>query len=102
MHLTTLALFISTFFMKDCFESIYPVNFVALVSIILIHQGYDIYLAVHGYMVDYENLPPMKKNKLKFNKELFQKQTKFLLIANIFFGVLSMLTVASGYFIINK
>ena len=102
MHLISLGLFISTFFMKDCHESIYPVNFITLVIIIWIHQFYDIYLACNNYMVDYDNLPPISWNKLKFNKELFQKQTRFLLYANIFFGLLSILTVASGYFIINR
>jgi len=37
MHLITLALFISTFFMKNCHEEIYPFNFVTLVIIIFIH-----------------------------------------------------------------
>ena len=34
--------------------------------------------------------------------ELFNKQSLFLLIANIFFGICSILTVAAGYFIINR
>ena len=102
MHGASLGLFISTFFMKDCHEAIYPVNFITLVIIIWIHQFYDIYLACHDYMVDYENLPPMSWNKLKFNTELFKAQTKFLFYGNLFFGLLSMFTVASGYFIINR
>ena len=102
MHLTTAALLISTFWMTNCWDAIYPVNFMFLVMVILLHQGYDIHLARHGYMVDYENLPPMKRNKLKYNKDLFQHQTKVLMIGNISFGVLSMLTVATGYFILAR
>ena len=37
MHLTTLALFASTFWMTTCEETIYPVNFMFLVMIILLH-----------------------------------------------------------------
>jgi hypothetical protein len=44
----------------------------------------------------------MSKNKLRFNKELFEKQSKCLLYGNLVFGVISVLTVASGYFIINR
>ena len=103
MHLITLALFMSTFWMKNCNEAIYPINFIALVLIIFIHQGYDIYLAMKSYMIkDMTNLPEMKRSKIRFNKELFAKQTKFLFWGNIVFGILSVLTVASGYFIINR
>lgn len=102
MHLTTAALLVSTFWMENCHDAIYPVNFMFLVMVILLHQGYDIYLARNDYMVDYEKLPPMKRNKLKYNKELFQHQTKVLMIGNIAFGVLSMLTVATGYFILAR
>ena len=51
---------------------------------------------------DMTNLPEMKRSKIRFNKELFAKQTKFLFWGNIVFGILSVLTVASGYFIINR
>jgi hypothetical protein len=53
-------------------------------------------------LIDWENLPFMSKNKLRFNKELFEKQSKCLLYGNLVFGVISVLTVASGYFIINR
>ena len=102
MHSISFALFISTFFMKSCHEAIYPLNFVTLVLIILIHQGYDIYLATCKYMVDYDTLPPISDNKMKYNRELFTKQTCFLLGGNIVFGIFSIMTVACGYFIINK
>ena len=102
MHVATAGLFLSTFWMKDCHDSIYPFNFVAIVIIILAHQVYDIFLACNGYMIDWDNLPYMSQNKLQYNKELFQKQTKALLIGNLVFGVISILTVASGYFIINR
>ena len=102
MHSISLALFISTFFMKDCHEKIYPINFMTLVIIILIHQAYDIYLACAKYMVNYDTLPPTGGNKLKYNKELFKKQTCFLLGGNLVFGLFAILTVAAGSFIINR
>jgi len=47
-------------------------------------------------------LPDFKENKLKFNWELFDKQCKFLFWGNIVFGCLAVLTVAAGYFIMNR
>ena len=102
MHIISLVLFISTFFMKDCYSAIYPTNFIAVTCIIFTHQVYDIYLYYHDYMIDKENLPYMSQNKLRYNTELFQKQAKALMIGNLVFGVISVLTVASGYFIINR
>ena len=71
MHLIPLGLFVSTFFMKNCHDSIYPTNFIAVVSIILIHNIYDIYLYCNNYMIDWDNLPFTSPNKLRYNKELF-------------------------------
>lgn len=102
MHLATLGLFISAFFMKDCDQAIYPKNFIAVTIIIITHQVYDVYLACNNYMIDFDNLPPTSTNRLRYNKELFQKQSKCLLWANLLFGCLSILTVAAGYFIVNK
>ena len=102
VHLISLGLFISTFWMKDCDEEIYPVNFVMVVCLILVHQVFDVYMYCNGYMIDWDNLPPMSQNRLYFNKELFQKQSKCLMIGNLVFGAISVLTVASGYFIIAR
>ena len=102
MHSISFALFLSTFWIPSCYEAIYPVNFMFLVMIILLHQAYDIYLALNDYMVDYNRLPPMARNKLKYNKELFKSQTKVLMIGNFVFGFLSILTVATGYFILAR
>jgi len=102
MHTATFALFLSTFFMKDCYSEIYPKNFVAVVIIILIHQAYDIFLFCNDYMIDWKDLPFMSRNKMMFNKELFQRQSKCLMIGNLVFGCISILTVAAGYFIMNR
>ena len=37
MHTISLALFISTFWMVDCYQDIYPANFIAVTCIILTH-----------------------------------------------------------------
>ncbi len=73
MHLITLGLFASSFFIKSCQDSIYPANFVAVVSIIFIHQIYDLFLHFHGYMIDWDNLPFISKNQLNFNEKLFRR-----------------------------
>ena len=44
----------------------------------------------------------MSENRLRYNQELFQKQSKCLFIANFLFGVLSMGTIVTGYVILNK
>ena len=53
-------------------------------------------------MIDFDNLPYMSQNKLRYNVELFKKQTQVLMIGNLVFGLISILTVAAGYFIINR
>jgi hypothetical protein len=88
--------------MQDCHTSIYPANFVAVVILILAHQIYDVYLSCNGYLIDWDNLPFISSNKLRYNEVLFKKQSKCLFIANLVFGIISILTVASGYFIINR
>ena len=102
MHVGSFGLFVSTFFMKNCHSAIYPANFIAVTLIILLHQVFDIYLYCNDYMIDWENLPFISKNRLRYNPELFKKQAKALMIGNLVFGVISALTVASGYFIINR
>jgi len=102
MHTATIALLLSTIWMKPCDEAIYPRNFVCVTIIILCHQVYDMFLKYNDYMIDWKNLPLMSANQLYFNKPLFEKQSKFLLIGNLVFGVISILTVASGYFILNR
>ena len=102
MHTATIALLLSTIWMKPCDEAIYPRNFVCVTIIILCHQVYDMFLKYNDYMIDWKNLPLKSANQLYFNKPLFEKQSKFLLIGNLVFGVISILTVASGYFILNR
>ena len=74
----------------------------ALIIVIMVHQVYDIYLARHNYLIDFDSLPPTSPNKLRFNKELFTKQTDCLLYINIIFGVLCALAVLAGSFILNR
>ena len=102
MHAMSFCLFVSTFFIDECYTDIYPVNFIALVGMILFHQIYDIYLALNNYMVKKDEMPPISENNLKYNMKLFGTQSRFLFWANIFFGICSILTVAAGYFIINR
>ena len=102
MHLVSWALFISSFWMDSCYGHIYPKNFIAVVCVILIHQLYDIILHYRGYMIDWDNLPPKSPNRLRYNKEMFLKQSKCFFIANLAFGTLSFLTVACGYFVVNR
>ena len=102
MHTVSLGLFIWSFWMKDCHENIYPLNFIFVTILIIVHTTYDIFLYCNDYMIDWENLPPMSDDRLRYNQELFRKQSKCLLIACSFFGFLSILTVATGFFIVNR
>ena len=72
MHAMSFGLFISTFFINECYTDIYPANFIALVGMILFHQIYDVYLALNKYMIDEESLPPTSSNKLQYNMPLFK------------------------------
>jgi len=56
----------------------------------------------HDYLIDMANLPPVSKDRLRFNKELFQAQTKCLGYSNMIFGLMSMLCVLTGWFILNQ
>jgi len=73
MHSVTLALAISNFFISDCNHLIYPVNFLLLIILILMHNIYDIFLSRRDYMINWEELPPTSPDKLRYNKELTQK-----------------------------
>lgn len=101
MWLASIALFVFAFRMKDCYQAIYPKTFIAVTIIIFIHQIYDIFLCSRGYMQT-DDMPPMPSHGLWYNKELFEKQSKCLLYGNLIFGCISVLTVASGYFIVNR
>ena len=102
MHLMSFGLFISIFFVENCYSPVYPVNFVCLVGLIFVHQVYDIYLIRHNYMIDWEELPPMTRNKLRYNVDLFKSQAKFLMFGNIIFGTVSVAIVCFGFFVINR
>ena len=70
--------------------------------LILAHQVFDIVLKYNDFMIDWKNLPFESDDRLRYNEDLCRKQAKVLFIGNIVFGTLSVLTVASGYFILNR
>lgn len=102
MHVATWGLFVYSFWMKDCYERIYPFNFILVSIIILTHQAYDIWLERHDYMIDFNDLPPKSPNNLRFNPELFRTQTKFLFYGNLIFGIISMTSAAAGWYVANQ
>ena len=61
MHAMSFGLFISTFFINECYTDIYPINFIALVGMILLHQIYDVYLALNGYLINKEDVAKAKE-----------------------------------------
>ena len=73
MHLVTLALFISSFWMPGCSEQIYPINFVFVTIVVLIHQIYDAFMKSQHYYLDLDNMPPVSENRLRYNRELFKQ-----------------------------
>lgn len=71
VHLISLGLFLSVFFVRSCDNLIYPANFAMLSILVITHQVYDIILAGNGYMINWEELPQTSRDKLRYNKELF-------------------------------
>ena len=102
MHLVTFLLLLGTLTIKPCDDELYPHMFIGVVATILIHQAVDIFLWTQGYLVDWENLPGISPNKIRFNRPLFEKQMKFLFVGNLIFGTVSMVTVYMGYHIMNE
>jgi hypothetical protein len=96
MHVTAAIMLLLSFGIKDCNTYIYSPIFMCCIVSILVHQAFDIYLHTHNYLVDFDNCPPMSLNKLRFNKELFEAQTSMLFMANIVFGLLSLVTIGLG------
>ena len=101
-HLLTLGLFTTIFYVTDCNEKVYPPNFTLLIFLILLHQVYDVYLKLNDYMIDWEELPFTSINKLRYNRELFEKQAKCLLYGNFIFAVVSIAIICFGVFVINE
>ena len=102
MHLVTLTLFISSFWMPGCSAQIYPINFVLVTIVVLIHQLYDGYMKSRNYYLDFDNMPPISKDRLRYNRELFKQQTGCLFWANLIFGIVSICCVSTGWLIMNK
>lgn len=102
MHVFSWGLFFYAFWMPSCYETIYPHQFITVSLIIVVHQAYDLWLSRHDYMINFKELPATSANGLRYNKELFDAQTKCLFKANLIFGILSMLTASTGYFIMNR
>ena len=84
-----------------CEEVLYPWPFLALIWTIVAHVMYDMFLYKKNYFVKLHKMPMMSENQMRFNKELFEKQTKCLLIINIIFGVLSTFIVVNSYLFIQ-
>jgi len=100
-HSMFICLLCCTYFARSCTEHIYPPIFMAVGIFIFSQQVFDITFHCLGYLVDWENLPHTHIDNLRFNKELFQKQMKVLLFANIVFGTLSIMTMAIGFKFVN-
>ena len=56
----------------------------------------------YDYMIDWDNLPMMTSDKLRFNRNLFEKQAKCLWFGNWLFGFISIVIVCFGFFVVNK
>ena len=52
-------------------------------------------------MINWDELPPISNDKLRYNKELVRAQLKVLFIGNLLFGILSMSTVFIGLYVMN-
>ena len=52
-------------------------------------------------MIKWDDLPPISSDKLRYNKELVRAQLKVLFFGNLLFGILSILTVFTGLYVMN-
>ena len=91
-----------SYFAASCDEHMYPPIFLAVGIFILSQQIFDLVFHYFDYLIDWDNLPPLHLDKLRYNKELFMKQMRVLLLANILFGSFSVITIVMGFKFVNK
>jgi len=72
MHTMTAVFLSLLFWIKTCNDYIVPPEFFAIVIYIFVQQTFGFYLHKNDYLVDFSKLPPISRNKLRYNKELFQ------------------------------
>jgi len=96
------ALLCQVFWMNGCATTVYPRAYLFLMLTILAHQIYDLVLYRWDYMITENDFPPKSYDSLKYNMELFHKQTKCLFWSSIVFGSLSLFTVIMGFEVINN
>lgn len=90
------------FRMHNCTEDkSYPHSFLWLLGVIVVQQIYDLALYFYNYGVDVDNMKEDRRHPIRFNKDIFLKQTKVLFYANIIFGLLALLTMVLGLVIVN-
>lgn len=98
MHLAVISVFfLAIFGPTNCKETLYPWPFLTLMYAIVVHQLYDFFLYSRNYLVKVEKLPAPDITNMRYNKDLFEKQTKCLLIINVLFGLISILVVVFSY-----
>jgi hypothetical protein len=90
-------IFVAIFAPTNCSEYVYPWPFLCLIYMIVLNQGFSILLRCRNYLIDPENKMPMSKDRLRFNKDLFEAQTLKLWNINIIFGAFAIFVVVVSY-----
>lgn len=96
-------IFLCIFGPTNCRNTLYPWPFLTLAYTIVLHNLYDLFLYKRNYLVKLDKLPPPSECNMRFNKDLFKRQTFCLLLINIVFGVMGLTVLVCSYvFIAGK
>ena len=95
------ALFMSSFWIPDCYDSVYPINFIFLTCMSIVQSAAYFFMYCKDYMIEKDChgnsiIPEQSINRLHFNEKLFRSQIKILQYANLFFSVVIIFLIGAG------
>jgi hypothetical protein len=95
------ALLLSAFWIPDCYDTIYPINFILLTGMGVVQSAAYFFMYCKDYLIEKDNrgdyiISKPSINKLNYNEKLFRSQIKILQYANIFFSVVLIFLIAAG------
>ena len=101
MTALAVALFLSSFWIPDCYDTIYPINFILLTGMGVVQSAAYLFMYCEDYLIQKDNrgnlnLPEKSINELQYNEKLFRSQIKILQYANLFFSIVLIFLIAAG------
>ena len=95
MYAFAVSLLISAFWIPECNDTVYPINFILLTGMGVVQGASYLYMYCKDYLIE-DPLPPESLNRLHYNEKLFRSQIKVLNHAHIFFSVVLTLLIVAG------